>query len=125
MRRTLQIIIGVGGVAAVLIALLHIILGPATIPGSIPVNATMDSEDRFYATIFLAYGLALIWCVRDIETKRRVLWFLTITFFTGGIARIISALSVGLPHPFFINMTLLELSLPILIFILLRKLPNG
>ena len=125
MRRTLQIIIGVGGVAAVLIALLHIILGPATIPGSIPVNATMDSEDRFYATIFLAYGLALIWCVRDIETKRRVLWFLTITCFTGGIARIISALSVGLPHPFFINMTLLELSLPILIFILLRKLPNG
>ena len=125
MRRTLQIIIGVGGVAAVLIALLHIILGPATIPGSIPVNATMDSEDRFYATIFLAYGLALIWCVRDIETKRRGLWFLTITFFTGGIARIISALSVGLPHPFFINMTLLELSLPILIFILLRKLPNG
>src|SRR5260370_35571187 len=54
MRRALQGILIVGGIAAVLIALSHIALGPASIPGSVPVNPTMDSEDRFYATLFLA-----------------------------------------------------------------------
>src|SRR5258707_14050662 len=59
MRRALQGILIVGGIAAVLIALSHIALGPASIPGSVPVNPTMDSEDRFYATLFLAAILIL------------------------------------------------------------------
>ena len=122
MRLALQIIIGTGGVAAILIALLHLVLGPASIPGSIPVNATMDSEDRFYATIFLAYGLSLIWCVKGIESKKQVVWFLVLTFFAGGIARIISMIAVGLPHPFFVAMTVLELGLPIIVFVMLWRL---
>ena len=54
MKRTLQVFLALFGVTTILIGLRHVAIGPGAIPGSIPVNATMDSEDRFYATIRLA-----------------------------------------------------------------------
>lgn len=73
----------------------------------------MDSEDRFYATLFAAYGAVLIWCVRDIERKTKVVYFLALTFFVGGLARIVSIFAVGPPNDFFVAMTVLELIIPI------------
>ncbi len=69
MRKALQIFFGLFGATAISIAALHIVLGPTAIPGSVPVNSTMDSEDRFYATLFAAYGVALLWCTREVERK--------------------------------------------------------
>lgn len=115
MRKTLQVLIFLFGITDIFIALLHIVLGPAAIPGSIPVNATMDSEDRFYATLFLAYGVALLWCIPDIEKKSRVVYFLMATFFIGGLARLVSIAQVGLPNDFFIAMTAIELVLPLVL----------
>jgi Domain of unknown function (DUF4345) len=115
MRRALQILLVLFGATDIFISLLHVVLGPASIPGSVPVNATMDSEDRFYATLFMAYGAALLWCVKDVERKSKVVYFLMLTFFVGGLARIVSMLAVGLPNQFFIAMTVLELCLPCII----------
>ena len=111
-RRALQAFLVLFGVTDIAIALLHIGLGPAAIPGSVPVNATMDSEDRFYATLFAAYGAAILWCVKDIERKSTVVYFLLATFFVGGLARLVSMASVGAPNRFFIAMTVLELVIP-------------
>jgi hypothetical protein len=82
------------------------------IPGGVYVNATMDSEDRFYATLFLAWGAAVIYCSRDLRRREALFAVLLLTFFLGGIARIISALMVGLPNALFIFLGLLELVLP-------------
>jgi hypothetical protein len=112
MRRGLQVFLGLFGATVILVALLHIVLGPAAIPGSIPVNATMDSEDRFYATFFAAYGVALLWCIRDIERKSRFVYSLAATFFVGGLARVVSILAVGPPNAFFLAMMVLELVIP-------------
>jgi len=60
----------------------------------------MDSEDRFYATLFAAYGIALLWCIIDIERKSRVVYFLAATFFVGGLARLISVVAAGWPNTF-------------------------
>ena len=113
MRRGLQVFLGLFGITAILIASLHIVLGPSAIPGSIPVNATMDSEDRFYATLFAAYGVALLWCIGDIERKSRCVYFLAATFFVGGLARVVSILAVGPPNAFFLAMTVFELVIPV------------
>jgi hypothetical protein len=114
-RKFLQIYLGIFGITAILIATLHIVLGPAAIPGAIPVNATMDSEDRFYATLFAAYGVAMLWCIKEIERKSQVVYFLALTFFVGGLARLVSMAAIGLPNTFFIAMTVLELLIPFLI----------
>jgi len=100
MKKVFQIFLGLFGVTAIFIASLHIIFGPSAIPGSVPVNATMDSEDRFYATLFAAYGVALLWCIRDIERKSMVVYFLAGVFFVGGLARLVSIVAVGLPNTF-------------------------
>jgi hypothetical protein len=120
-RKALQVLLAVFGVTAIGITLVHVAFGPAAIPGSVPVNATMDSEDRFYATMFGAFGVALLWCVRDVERKAAVVYFLMATFLAGGIARLISWASVGAPNAFFVAMTALELGLPFLYGWLMRR----
>lgn len=112
MKMSLQALLGLFGLTAIAIASLHVVLGPSAIPGAIPVNATMDSEDRFYATLFAAYGVALLWCIHDLEQKSAMVYFLALTFFIGGLARLVSMAAVGLPNNFFIAMTALELLIP-------------
>jgi hypothetical protein len=125
MKKALQIFLGLFGITAIFIASLHIVLGPSAIPGSVPVNATMDSEDRFYATLFAAYGVALLWCIKEIERKSMVVYFLALTFFVGGLARLVSIAAVGLPNTFFIAMTVLELLIPFLMVFMQSRLAKA
>ena len=60
MQGALRAFVALFGAACVAIALTHIFVGPSSIPGSIPVNPTMDSEDRFYATLFLGFGASVV-----------------------------------------------------------------
>ncbi len=111
-----------GGLTVIAIALAHIALGPRAIPGAVPVNATLDSEDRFYATIFLGYGLAMLWAVRAIDRRANIIRFLAALLFAGGLARIVSIVQAGLPHPLFQFLTGVELLLPPLVWWLLRQI---
>ena len=109
------------GVACSAIALVHIAFGPASIPGSVPVNATMDSEDRFYATLFLGFGVAHIWAAQDLSARSQTVLALQAVFFVGGLARIVSALAVGLPSGLFQFLGALELAIPLLVWWALRR----
>ena len=124
MRRSLQVFLALFGSVAIAIALLHIVFGPSAIPGSVPVNATMDSEDRFYGTLFGAYGVAVLWCVKDVEQKSGVVYFLLATFFVAGLARVVSIAAVGLPDPFFVAMLALELVIPIVVAFMQYRVSN-
>ena len=112
MKAALKSFVLLFGAVCMVIALVHIGYGPASIPGSVPVNATMDSEDRFYATLFLGFGAANIWCAQDLGTRTETFRALMLVFFIGGIARLISALQVGLPSPLFVFLGSLELAIP-------------
>ncbi len=122
MRQAYSALIFLFGSVCAAIGLAHVALGPSVIPGSIPVNATMDSEDRFYATLFVGFGLALIWCSRQLDARAQAFGFLLAVFFAGGIARIISLIAAGPPHPLFLFLGALELLMPPLLWLGHRRL---
>ena len=71
--------------------------------------ATVDSEYRFTNVFWLAAGLALWWSLRQMPERRTVTRVTLIAAFFGGIARMVSALATGWPHPVFIGVLGLEL----------------
>jgi hypothetical protein len=112
LTRVLSYFSALFGLVCSAIALLHIAIGPSSIPGSVPVNATMDSEDRFYATLFLGFGIVMVWSSRSLLERATVFRALMAVFFVGGIARIVSASMVGPPSGLFIFLGALELIIP-------------
>ncbi len=112
MRLALRLLIDLFGLICAAIGAIHIAFGPGSIPGGVVTNATMDSEDRFYATLFVGFGLALIWCARDLDGRAGVFKALLAVFFAGGLARIVSLIAVGPPGALFLFLGSLELILP-------------
>ena len=125
MQGALRAFVALFGAACVAIALTHIFVGPSSIPGSIPVNPTMDSEDRFYATLFLGFGAVHLWCARDLAARTGPLVAMQAVFFLGGVARLISWAQVGPPIPMFIWLGAIELLLPLLLWLALRRANSG
>ncbi len=119
--RPLKLILAIGGAAAVLIGLGLIFFGPALVPGAGTVSRTVDSEFRFYATLFVFYGALLLWCLWGTAAKHRAIMVLAGVLFAGGVARLCSVLAVGLPHPFFVAMIAVELGLPPVVILLVRR----
>ncbi len=123
MKRILQAVLYGLGVVVIVVALTHIALGQSWIPGTLPVNATLDSEHRFYATIFLFVGIVILWAARDPVTRRDPIRFLALAFFMGGLARIVSISAFGLPHPLIIGLLVAELVLPPVIVWMAGRVP--
>lgn len=122
MKRGFQIFLWTFGGTVMLIALAHVVWGPAAIPGAQAVSATMDSEDRFYAVFFGAYGLLVARSAIRVEHNTALIRALAATFFVGGLARLVSIVAVGLPHPFFLAMTALELVIPVAMMFVQRRI---
>ncbi len=122
MKAALAWLVQLFGAVCTIIGMAHIAIGPAAIPGGVVTNATMDSEDRFYATLFVGFGLAMIWCGRDLVTRARLFHCLLAIFFAGGIARLVSIAQVGLPNALLQLLTAVELILPVLLWWWFAKL---
>lgn len=120
MLRELILFVRLFGAICCIIAAAHIACGPRAIIGTMPVNAALDSEDRFFAALFLGFGAALIRCSLDLLARRRMFGGLLLTFGGGGIARLVSVAAVGWPHPFRIALAGVELLLPVVLWALLR-----
>ena len=125
MRRTTQILVAATGAAIVGISLAHLVLGGAAVIGGSPLNATAEGEHRFFAALFLCYGLAFLWCVPDVEAKRRPINVLAAVFLIGGLARLLSIALSGPPNAFYSAMLVVELALPFALFYLTSRLPRS
>jgi hypothetical protein len=75
----------------------------------------MDSELRFYAPFWGAYGVALLAIARDLAGHRRLVVPAMALFFIGGVGRALSWIAVGEPHPFFSMLMGIELVFPVVI----------
>ncbi|AWN26888.1 DUF4345 domain-containing protein [Streptomyces sp. NEAU-S7GS2] len=106
------------GAACVAIGAFHFALGIDSVPGEGAAGATVDSRERFYGAVFLGYGLAWIWAARQSPVPARVVRWLAGIFLLGGLGRLLSMAVHGSPQWFQTALTVLELALPPLYFLL-------
>ena len=132
----LRILLAMLGLTAIAICLSIVFLGPSwtagvseaqfdwltgsSHPATGPWPATMDSELRFYAPFWGAYGLILLLVARDLPNKLRWVPALAALFFAGGVGRALSYIAAGPPHPFFTLLMVIELILPVVFLALWR-----
>ena len=121
MRRIAAIWFGAFGLICAAIGLAHLLFGTASIIGGGSVNATIDSDMRFYALLFTAYGLAFVWCAADIVERGRVANVLGAVFFAGGLARLLAWVVSGQPNWFYVAMIPVELLIPLVNYALINR----
>jgi hypothetical protein len=78
-------------------------------------SPTTDSELRFYAPLWIAYGAALIWTSARLGDRRRWILPLAGLFLAGGVGRVLAWLAGGPPRLPFIILMAVELILPLVI----------
>ena len=124
MRQAFQVFLALFGVVVIAISIAHMAIGPRAIIDSVAVNPTMAGEDRFFAGLLLCYGIALLWCARDVQHKRVYVSVLAAAFFVGGVGRFLAILIDGAPNPFYLAMLVLELALPPLMVLTARRVAS-
>jgi hypothetical protein len=125
MKRVTELWFTAFGLTCAAIGLAHMLFGSITIIGGGPVNPTIDSDLRFYALLFTAYGLAFVWCARNISARAGTANILGAIFFAGGVARLLAWAVAGAPNWFYIVMVPVELVVPLVNYFLIRKVHAG
>jgi Domain of unknown function (DUF4345) len=98
MRRAFQAFLVLFGIIVIGISLAHFAIGTQAIIGGVAVNPTMAGEDRFFAGLLLCWGIALLWCAREVQHKRVYVDLLAAAFFVGAIGRLLAILLDGPPQ---------------------------
>ena len=84
-------------------------------------GADVDSEMRFYAVLWMAYGGAALWVVRALPKRMDLLRVMLGVFWFGGLGRVISYFAAGAPHPLFLLLMWIEIALPLVLIALSYK----
>jgi hypothetical protein len=110
-KRPLQIVSALMGAVPVITGTVQMmgIHDPLYAGLHLPEDATLDSNMRFLAGVWLGLGLANWWLVPRIAQETVLFRFLWLMIFLGGIGRLVSMASVGLPLTPFIGFTVLEI----------------
>ncbi|CQA12411.1 Hypothetical protein ERS075656_06233 [Mycobacteroides abscessus] len=116
MDKVLKYLAILTGVTCLAIGLYHVVGGPQTIFGGGEVNASTDSQERFFAGLFAVYGAAWIWVARLVPIPGIAIRLLAAGLFAGGLGRVVSLIDKGQPHPFWIAMLVVEIVVPAVFF---------
>lgn len=110
------------GAACIVIGLAHLMIGPASIIGGGPVNATIDSDLRFYAVLFIGFGGGFVWAATDLPRRSAVVNVLGGLLLLGGLARLLAIWQTGVPHVFYVLMVPVEILVPMFNWVLLKRI---
>ena len=114
-KRALQIAIAIGGLVPIGAGLAGVIMGPAMTGtlSSIPA----DSHFRYLSGLLLGIGIGFWTTIPDIEQRRDRFFLLVAIVFVGGLARLWSLLTIGVPNASMLFGLMMELVItPLLAF---------
>lgn len=84
--------------------------------GSVQLGGVdVDSEMRFYAVLWVAYGLVMIRVSQLLPRRIFLAQAMLGVFFVGGLGRVISSMTVGPPHLLFQVLMWVELAVPLIL----------
>jgi hypothetical protein len=111
-RGALRAVFYVGGAVATMAGLHTVIAGAKSIPRQEPANPAVESELRFYAAFYVAYGLAALRVApcadRDTTTVRALAGALLLA----GLGRVGGWLAAGRPDRLQVALLVIELGAP-------------
>ncbi len=96
-KRVLQIVVAIACLVPLTVGGKSILYGPSFLGHPPVVPTDLDSHFRYISGIFFALGLGFVSCVPAIERKGPRFRLLGAMVVCGGLARVVSLLSVGTP----------------------------
>ena len=111
-RRALRAIFYAGGVVATAAGLHTVIAGGRSLPNQGVANPSVESELRFYAAFYVAFGITLLRVAPRAEREPAAVRSLAGALFLAGLARASGWLAVGRPHRLQIALLGIELGAP-------------
>jgi hypothetical protein len=96
-RRLLQIAVAIACLVPLSVGGWSIVHGPSFLGHAAVIPTDLDSHFRYISGIFFAVGLGFATCVPDIESKGPRFRLLGALVVCGGLARLISLATVGVP----------------------------
>jgi len=105
-------VLALGGLVATAAGLDTAIRGARSVIGEPLASVRLESELRFYAGIYVAYGAALLRAARRTETDAGEVERLAAALFAGGTARAVGWARAGRPHPGQLALLAIELAGP-------------
>jgi hypothetical protein len=111
-RRALQVTTALLGAVPVITGVVGMMgLGDPLYAGlNLPQDATLDSNMRFFGGVWLGLGLCVWWLVPRVATQTVLFRAAWLMIALGGVGRLLSMATVGLPLAPFIAFTALEIA---------------
>jgi hypothetical protein len=105
--------------------LASVIFGSAIVRGGGPSDASVESELRFYAVFYVAFG-AYLWALapRVAERGRELRWAAGVLF-CGGLSRVVGVLVDGWPEADYVVLMAIELTLPVVLVLWQRRIAGA
>lgn len=104
-----------GGLVATTAGLHTVIAGAKSLPGQGKANPGVESELRFYAAFYVAYGVAALRVAPRADRDTPAVRALAGALLLAGLARALGWLAVGRPHRVQRGLLVIELAAPPLI----------
>jgi hypothetical protein len=111
-RNALRAVFYVTGGVATTAGFHTVLTGAKSLPGQGLANPTVESELRFYAAFYVAYGLAALRVAPRADRDTTSVRGLAGALFLAGLARVPGWLATGRPHRLQIALLAIELAAP-------------
>lgn len=110
--RGLQAVTGAMGALALITGGMAIVGGPEGMPDGQVTTATVDSEVRFMASYWLGHGAGALYLAPRVTEATAAYRAWLAVMATSGLARVVSYIKAGRPHPVMVAATGVQLMLP-------------